>query len=510
MSLGGPFTVGIGLEILLQRDKCLLVVFAEENLLGGVEVYLLLLGLGLSAAVSDGLRIGEIGLRFADGLIDGLYRQHGVVGILALRKVAHHLLVVTERLVVLALVAGYHAELDERAGDVGAVLGIGPQGLEAVGGHVVAVEIDIRAPELIHRLGPETGRRRCLPHARKGIHLLLFLAGQAICQAKLVVRIDVVGVGVALQHGFVTGCSGFVVPPQEVAVRPAHSGVLAEIVVAGREVCIEPLGGILVVAAAEEAVGDVVGKGLPLLLPVEGGAVVQVGLDVGGLGVLSGVVVRLGQPVTRQLVEGVAAAGVEGRGLQALDGVPPRAVIDQLIGAQIIGFHVVAAHVGAELVDIVISLHRAGIVVCGQPGQSHVTVDVVSPLGLGVVRDIVGERLAVLVEVESEFGVVEHGVLTDDGVIRELGRFLEVLHGLDLVLHLEVGIGHLVGSDLTERVGQERHPGEILHGTGVVLEGIEDGTRIEIVRTGLGFVREKVLVEILLGLVDIALHEVGL
>ena len=146
----------------------------------------------------------------------------------------------------------------------------------------------------------------------------------------------------------------------------------------------------------------------------------------------------------------------------------------------------------------------------GEPRQGHIAVDVVAALGLGVAGDVIRKSLPVLVKVEGELGVIEHSVLLDLGIEGQLGGFLETLHSLDLVLQLKIGVSHLVGSDLAEGVGEEGHPGEIVHSTGVVLDRIEHGAGVEVVGTRPGLVGEAVLVEVFLGLVDIALHEVGL
>ena len=115
-----------------------------------------------------------------------------------------------------------------------------------------------------------------------------------------------------------------------------------------------------------------------------------------------------------------------------------------------------------------------------------------------------------MVEVESQLGVVEEGVFLDPLVETELGSLPEGIHRRNLVLGLDVGITHLVGSDLPDRVAALAHLAEIVDRRLVVAQAVLQRTGIESV----GRIRHRFVgnghVIVFLGLAGIALHQIGL
>ena len=255
---------------------------------------------------------------------------------------------------------------------------------------------------------------------------------------------------------------------------------------------------------------DVVRDFLSLLAAVQGRGVVQVGQRSASLGELAGVEVRFGQPVTGQLVEGVAAVSVIGGGAQHRHGIPPGAVGNELVGTQVIGFHVVAPHVGRQVVHVVVGGHRAGIVAVVQGGQGLVGPNLVVLLLVVVFGDVVAEHRGVVVQVEGQFRVIEIGIFLNGRVKGQDRGVLEGIHGRHLVLGLDVGVTQLVVGNLAQGIHPVRHHGEILHRALPVFHGIQDRTGIEpVAAVHPGFLLEDAVV-VGTGFFGVAHHQVRL
>ena len=200
---------------------------------------------------------------------------------------------------------------------------------------------------------------------------------------------------------------------------------------------------------------------------------------------------------------------VVGGRLQARDGIPPGAVVDELLSAEEIGLHVVGLHPGIQFLDVVIGLHGGLVVTVRQGGHRHVTVDLV-PLLEGVVAlHVVVEGRHVAVQVEGQFRIVEIGVLLDVLVIPEGGGILESLHGRHLVAQLDVTVAHLVVGDLAQGVRTLGHLVEAVHSPLPVLHAVQEGTGIEVVRPVADGLVLQILLVIGTGSLRIPEDEVG-
>ena len=85
----------------------------------------------------------------------------------------------------------------------------------------------------------------------------------------------------------------------------------------------------------------------------------------------------------------------------------------------------------------------------------------------------------------------------------------EGLHCGNLVLDLDVAVGHLIVGNLADGVSPGRHPGIILYRTLVILHGVEQGPGVEIILPVIAGGNIGPVI-VFLGLCSIAGHEIGL
>ena len=163
-----------------------------------------------------------------------------------------------------------------------------------------------------------------------------------------------------------------------------------------------------------------------------------------------------------------------------------------------------------QFVDVVVGRDGGLVVVVREGGHRHVAVDLV-PFGESVIPlHVVVEGRHIVVQVESEFRVVEIRVLLDVLVERKGGGVLERIQGGHLVAQLDVAVAQLVVRDLAQGIRAFRHLAEALHGALPVLDGIQDGAGVEPVGPVAGRVVRQVLLVVGTGLLLVAEHEVGL
>ena len=495
-------------QVFAQRHGSLLVVARQVELLGRVEVHLL--AVGVAAALRQGvlLHVLEEFLRLAPGRVDRLDGGHRLFGIFAVGHQGDHLLVALQRRLIVGHIAAHHSQADQRPRHVGVVLRVVAQPGEGADGVVVVLEVHLRPAQLVERLVVERHAGRGILDVQQRGDLAAPVAGQAVRDRLLVVRVDVVGAEELRQHPLVGGDGGLVVPAGEVAVRPADHRILADEAVAGCDIAVEPAGGVGVVPRLEVAVADVVGQQPAFDVAVQRSRVVQVGEGLLRVGIETGAVARLAHPVPRELVEAVGARDVVGRGPEERDRVAEGAAREELLAAQEVGLGVVVEHVGRQLLDVVVGRDGTGVVLVNEGREGHVAVDLVAAGLGGPALDVAGEARRVLVEVEDELGVVERRVFRDLGIEVHRGCVLERLHRGHLVVGAQVGVGEVVVGDLAQRVGAVAHLREVLDGAGVVVHGIEHRAGVEVVLAVHPLVGEVVVV--FARLVLVALDQVGL
>ena len=115
-----------------------------------------------------------------------------------------------------------------------------------------------------------------------------------------------------------------------------------------------------------------------------------------------------------------------------------------------------------------------------------------------------------MVEVEGQLSVIEEGILLDPLVIAEFGSLPEGIHRRNLVLGLDIGITHLVGSDLPDRIAALAHLAEVVDRSLEVAQAVLQRAGVESV----GRIQHRFLgdghVIVFLGLAGIALHQIRL
>ena len=402
----------------------------------------------------------------------------------------------------------HHAQADQRPGHPCVVARIAAQAGEGAHGVVVVALVHLGAAQLVERLLIEGHARRGVLDVQQRGYLAALVAGQAIGHRLLVVGIDIVGGEELRQHLLIRGDGGFVVPAAEVAVRAAVHRVLAHRRVARGDVAVKPARGVGVVARLEIAVADVVRQQAAFRQAVQRGRVVQLGEQFLRLTVIARAVVRLAHPVAGQLVEAVRPGDIVGRGPEERDGVAVGAVREELLAPQEVRLRVVVLHVRRQLLDVVVGLHRAGVVLVHQSRQGHVAVDHVAAGPGGPALDVAGEAGGVLVQVEGQLGVVERGVLGDLRIEVHPGRVVERLHRRHLVVRAQVGVGHQVVGHLAQGIRAVAHLREIVDGSGVIVHGIEHRAGVEVILAVHVLVGQVVVV--FAGLLLLALDQVRL
>ena len=296
LGLGNLGTLRILLQVAAEGGFGLRVIAGEEDFLGRAEVHVLLLGVGAGGLVAEAVDIGEIGVRFLTGPVDGFDGEEGVVGKVA--ALLGHFLVVGQGLGIVTAVAGDHTQFQKGPGGIGRIVGGRTEGPEGTDGILILPDGDIGAAQFVHRLGIIGRGRGSLLHPLQELDLAREIAEKSRGHAGPVVRIDIIRIRIVGEFALEGGEGGRVVLLEEVAVADARLGIGPEGVVAAFQIVVEPLQGGRIVPFLEVGVGDVVRDEVPFRLAVQRGKVVQVHEDAPGIPVLFVPEVGFGHPVT--------------------------------------------------------------------------------------------------------------------------------------------------------------------------------------------------------------------
>ena len=262
MSLGGiehrldiVSALRITLHISSERIERLVIILGIEYLLGTAEQHRLLVGIGL-VETGYALDISQIAFRLLLSLVNRLDRQQSILRELAARHLLHHLLVVSEGVVVILAIPGVHSKPDQGAGDKGRIAGRRNNCPVTFVRSGFVLSGNIGTAELIHRLSPERIRRRGLPRTGKHFDLGRILSGKAIGNSRLIDRIE--RLRAVSDSETVSGDGVVVFSIHEQAVSPADRRIGTVETVAGLEIGIEPSGGLVIFVFLEVSVGNAV------------------------------------------------------------------------------------------------------------------------------------------------------------------------------------------------------------------------------------------------------------
>ena len=226
-------------------------------------------------------------------------------------------------------------------------------------------------------------------------------------------------------------------------------------------------------------VGNIVRQGLTFRTIVQCGNVVKVVVDAASLFHVSVPESSLCHPVAAELVQSTALVGVISSSLKVRNSVPPRASGHQLIGTQIVGFHVVVTLVLVKLVYLVVFLYRTCIILVVQGGKGHVFVNHLILFLCRIFGDVFVEYGRIVVKVKGQLCSVEQGVFLDDGVEVQSRSSLEAAQGAYFISCLDVAVAHLVFGNLAKAVRALLHHVKVGDGAFVVPCRIHERAGIE-------------------------------